>query len=238
MKKKIFTILSLIFLVSCHILPQNDKFYTNRTTIELGIIGKKEQSIRKTAFQTFGIPYYQKKIKLKSTITPFTKHLFKHYKKMFPKSKTTFNDTLPTIPNFIEIEIIDKVSVIKAINTDNPFIFNYLKKSPRATLVTSIRLVANNTLQNKIQQADALYMKTDKHKKQWIYLYRNSKEISTINLSETAIFEYKLSSFCWEITPRKEIILATILNESQNCSANTQRNSQKLEEKLTNSFKF
>lgn len=241
--KKISYIIILLACVSCAVLPEKNDFYITDSTIALGVVGEKRKSLRKTDFQAFGLPEYKEKIKVNVSEKAFNENTFKDYttsvKNRNIVTAITLVDSLSNKPTFIQLKIEDKVAVVKALNTENIDIFNYLKKSPSATLVSEIRLVGNEDFKTKLKQADAYYIKTDKHKKTWLVLHKEEKEIDKLDLLQTTIFEYKLSSFCWKASKRRKIELATILNEGQNCSESTNRNANDLEEDLTkNSFKF
>lgn len=243
MKKLLPTSLFFFILISCGVLPEKNDFYKTGTPVELGSVGEKQKSIRKTVFQPFGIPIYKDYVRVSVVSKPFTKAIYKNYKKVALNKKekdfVVFNDSLQEKPKFIEITIDDKVSVVTELNKNNIEVFNYLKSTPKATIVSKIRMVSDKTIQNKLQQADVFYLKTDTFKKQWLHLVKDGKEIEKIDVLQNFIFEYELSSFCWKITPQREIIIATITNEGENCSASTKRNIQLLEEKLGNhSFKF
>lgn len=241
--KKIIAIITLIMCVSCGILPQKNNFYTTKTPVELGSIGIKQKLLRKTNFQIFGVPKYDQKIKVSFSTYKFNKNTYKEYLKAIKgkdqEQKLIFNDSIPNIPFYTTINITDKVSVVSAINNNNLAIFNYLKNSPKSKLVTGIKVTSKTSFLNQIQQSDAIYLITDKHKKQKLLLFKNEKEIGELDLSNETIFGYQLSSFCWKTTKRRKIKVATIVNEGQNCSNKTKRNAQELEDKLTESnFKF
>lgn len=239
MRKLLVFFWGLIALVSCGILPQKDSFHQTTTPIELGDVGIKKKTIRKTIFQNFGVPKYSKKIRVSVITKPFTKVIYKKYNQVNSLQKTiVFNDSIQPKPTFIEISIKDKIALVTALNDDNQ-VLNYLKKSSDAKLVASIRLVADSSIQNRLEQAEAFYLQTDKHKKQWLRLYRDDKEIDKIDLLQNTIFEYQLSSFCWKITSRRKIVIATLINDGNTCDYPTKGNTQELEEELDkDSFKF
>ncbi|CAM1356421.1 hypothetical protein [Tenacibaculum halocynthiae] len=241
--KKTIAIITLIMCVSCGVLPQKNNFHTTKTPVELGVIGEKQKSLRKTAFQTFGVPKYDQKIKVSYSIHQFKKDTYKEYKKAISgkdqTQKIIFNDSIPNKPFYTSISVTDKVSIVSSINENNLSIFNYLKKSPEATIITGIKLTSGAPFLNQLKQSDAIYLQTDKYKKQRLLLFKNEKKIGELDLSKEVIFGYQLSSFCWKTTKRRKIKIATIVNEGQNCSNTTKRNAQELENKLTeNSFKF
>lgn len=244
MKKILPFFLIFLLITSCAVLPEKNDFYTTSTPVELGSVGEKQKSIRKTTFQPFGIPVYKEGVRVNVLTKPFTKSIYKNYKKSIENrgkgvKPIIFKDTLKSKPLFIEIAIEDKVGVVSQLNKNNIEVFNYFKKTPKATIVSKVRMTSDNIIQSQLQQADVFYLKTDTFKKQWLHFVKDGKEIGKINVSQNSIFEYELSSFCWKKTKRGKIVIATITNEGENCSSSTKRNTQLLEEELnSNSFNF
>ncbi|MFV0247582.1 MAG: hypothetical protein ACK5H1_01290 [Tenacibaculum sp.] len=234
--KKVLFIFYLFFIVSCGILPPKNNYYTEATKLELGVVGKKQKSVQKTSFQTFGIPKYDKKIRLLVSAKPFSKAIYKGYQKALTGNwvaKTVkYTDSIIAKLTYINVVIQDRVAVVSALNLANKNVFEYLKKSPNATLVSGVRLVGDADFQYQIQRADAFYLQTDDHQKQWLYLHKDQKEIGKLDFSKTIIFGYKLSSFCWKIDAQKKIKIATIIGQRENCLLDTERNVQDLEKKI------
>lgn len=241
--KKIAYIILLVSIVSCNVLPKNKTLMLTSNPIELGVVGEQKRNLKKTAYHIFGIPNYKLKIKTSVVVHSFNKSNYKKYLKSIKgkpvKDVVNYIDSIPQKSAFVEIEIIDKVGVVSAINNDNPTIFNYLKKQSNTTLVSKIRLITNVANLKNIQLADAFYLQTLTNKQQYLMVFKDGKLLSKINLYSTQTFGYELSSFCWEVTKRKKIRLATIVTEGENCSNETKRNPDDLIEELTNSsFKF
>lgn len=243
--KKLLLICSIFLfgiMVSCGVLPQKNNFYTTKSSVEIGVIGEKQKSIYKTTFQSFANPKYVENIKVSVSKEYFTKKTYKQYKKAVTGKKSfnsaVLNDSLYTNQNFITIRLENKVGVVTNLN-ENKDVFNYLRKTPEALLVSAIRLVPSQELLNLLKNVDAVYLRTDKQTKQLLFLYKKGKEIESIDISKQLVFGYELSSFCWETTLRKKIKIATIVRENQNCSVATKKSPQELEEELTkSSFKF
>ena len=244
--RKLLTITTFticILITSCGVLPPKNNFHSTNSSVELGVVGEIQNSIRKTTFQTFGNPKYNSLIRVSVSKSSFTSKLFKLYEKSLGGkdrlNKIVFYDTLAVKPTFVTVKIENKVAVVKALNESNTEVFNYLKKSPRAVLVNSLRLIPTQDFLDLLEKSDAIYLKTDKQTKQRLLVYKNEKEIGSTDVSKQVIFGYELASFCWKTTSRRKIEIATILNEDQNCSNTTKRNVEELEKELTkSSFKF
>jgi len=244
MKNKLFISSISLFgiMTSCGILPQKNNFHTTRTSVEIGVIGEKQKSIYKTVFQSFANPRYSENIKVSVSKELFTKKTYNQYKKSVIGKKSVnsviLNDSLFATQNFITIRLENKVGVVNTLNGSEN-IFNYLRKTPEALLVNAVRLVPSQQLLGLLENVDALYLRTDKQTKQFLFLYKNGKEIESIDISKQLVFGYELSSFCWKTTLKRKIEIATIVKENQSCSATTKKNSQELEDELAKtSFKF
>lgn len=239
MKRLLFYVLLLFLMISCGVLPQKNTFYKADSNIELGVVGEKRTEIRKTSFNTFGVPFYDKKIKVSLSVMPFSKKTFKVLQSIIKEKQLpntiSYSDSLKIKPTYVKIEIQDKVGVISALNKDTA-VFDYLKNSPDAVLVSSIQLYTTPDFNNQLKRADAYYLQSDKNKKTWLYLYKNEQEIDKLDIKQTVVFQYKLSSFCWDINYKNKVVLSTLVGKGQKCALPTQKNAQKLECKRKNDF--
>ncbi len=241
MRKLLFFLCILVFM-SCSTLPQKHDYYTPLSYTELGVVGKKQKSVHKTDFTTIGIPKYEDKVRLRVIEKVFTKSIFNKYKKANHHKKTTtnivYNDSIQPKPTYLNIEIEDKVSVVETLNKQTS-IFNYLKRSPRATLVAGLQIIPSATFTRSFKKADAVYLQTDAHTKQWFVFYKKGKMVDRLDLTKSTLFGYKLASFCWEASSRRKIRIATLVDEGSVCTSMTKRNPEKLEQELTkSSFEF
>ncbi|MCD8406198.1 hypothetical protein [Tenacibaculum finnmarkense] len=212
-------------LISCGVLPPENNFHETKNTLELGTIGIKKKSSRKTDFEELGTPYYQGLIKFSVISKSFDKNTYNKYLKSV-KNKKVFNkinyvDSLKIKPSYLEIKISDKVAVIKAINNDNPSLCEYMKNAPKAKLITSLRLTASKSLITQVLKGDAFYLTSDTQKKQRLYIYKNQVKIGEINTNENDVFAYEMGSFCWELTAKRKIKLATIIGPNESCTNST-----------------
>ncbi|WP_299118261.1 hypothetical protein [uncultured Tenacibaculum sp.] len=246
MKKMLFfTVLFIsVFIASCGVLPKNNNFHPTNSEIELGVVGEKQKSIRKTNFETFGTPKYDANIKVSVSEVLFTKKSYKQYLNSLKNKKgidnmIVMNDSIQSKPRYTVVKIENRVSVVNSLNKSNFEVFNYLKKSNNPLLVLSLQLIPNQEFLSLIKNSDAVYLKTDKQSKQRLFIYKDEKEIGSIDFSKQLIFGYELSSFCWKVTSRKKIEIATLINENQNCSNSTKDTPEALEKELIkSSFKF
>lgn len=228
--------------MSCGVLPHKNNFDETQKNVELGVVGIKKSSIYKTDFEEIGVPHYENLIKISLIEKNFTKKSYNQYLKAV-KNKKVLNsikyiDSLKSKPKYFEINLNDKVEVVNAIN-NNSLLFNYIKNTPEAKIVTSLRFVAPQSLNSGVLKADAFYLATDNQKKQRLYIYNNQNKIGEIDMNKNDVFAFKKASFCWMATDRKKIKLATIIEEGEKCENGTNKNVEKLEKELTKStFKF
>lgn len=228
--------------MSCGVLPHKNNFDETQKDVELGVVGIKKKSIYKTDFEEIGVPHYENLVKISLIEKSFTKKKYNQYLKAI-KNKKVLNsikyvDSLKNKPKYFEINLNDKVEVVNAIN-NNSLLFNYIKNTPEAKIITSLRFVAPKSLNKQLLEADAFYLATDNQKKQRVYIYKNQRKIGEIYMDKNDVFAYKNASFCWMATDRKRIKLATIIEEGEKCKNATNKNVEKLEKELTKStFKF
>ena len=242
MKKLLFAAI-VITMISCNVLPKKRTLHLASSPIELGVVGAQNRSIQKTAYRVFGIPKYKRKIKASAVVKSFDKVIYNRYLKSIAQTSSintvTYIDSIAEKPKFIELEVLDKVGVVNAINEENPEIFKYIKNNYKSSLVSKVRVVVTPADFEKIKQANAFYLQTLQGKEQYLMMYEDGKLVDKLNLYGMVTFGYELSSFCWELTDQKKVKVSALLKEGQNCNENSKRNPNDLLEELTeSSFKF
>ncbi|MEE3999186.1 hypothetical protein V1T75_02460 [Tenacibaculum sp. FZY0031] len=243
MMKKLLLVIIASMMISCNVLPKKKTLHLASSPIELGVIGEQKRSIQKTAYRVFGIPRYKTRIKVAAVIQSFDKTTYNRYIKSIQQTSNantiTYIDSIAEKPKFIELQIMDKVGVISALNNENPEVYKYIKSNYTSSLVSKVRVVVTPSNLEKIRKTNAFYLQTLNNKEQYLMLYQNGKLIDKLNLYGMVTFGYDLSSFCWELTDRKKLKIGALLDEGENCNENTNRNPNKLLEQLTeSSFKF
>lgn len=240
--KTIVFFANIILLTSCNTLPKSKNLKQGNVSLELGVIGERKKEIQKTDYDVFGIPNYHNKIKVSAKVKSFNKNTYKKYLKSIQntslKDNIRYIDSIPLKPDFVELEITDNTSIVSIINEGDLAIFNYLKKHPNASLVSKIRVILNSSDLNTMKKADALYLETIGEKQQYLVLFKENQLLEKLNLYGLHTFEYDISYFCWEVTDKRRIRLATIVDH-KNCSGDRERNPDDLIEKIDKSiFKF
>ncbi|CAM1340643.1 hypothetical protein [Tenacibaculum amylolyticum] len=241
MKKYLYLIFCLSF-ASCYVLPQKNKLYQSYGLVDLGVIGKQKKSVRKTGYEIIGIPEYKENIKLKVTLKKIDKQNFKSYseytKSTSSKELITYNDSIKVIPNYVEVQISDKIAIVKALNTGNSEILNYLVKNPEVSIVTKLKFVANTKTLKNIQESDTYYLKTLHDKQSFILMYKGNKLIDKINTAVLQVFQYDVSSLCWEVSERKQTKIVGVVKEGELCKNGTVRNPNKEINRKIKKFDF
>lgn len=245
MKIKNYCILLLVVIItSCktvYINKQQQKIAAS--PLELATIGKTTPNVQINNFEINAIPRLSNKLRLIATVLPFNKSGFKAYTKAAilqgKRDKTiAYIDSLTIKPTFVNFKIADKVTLLNELNKDgNSPVFNYLKNTPNAKIITSISIVFDALLLDEIKQAETMYLSNAKHKKYVLELYKNNKPYKTIDFSTGVTFTYQISSFCWKKNYRNQIKLANIVNHHTDCKNDLFKNYPKIKKKKS-SFKF
>src|SRR5690606_34469320 len=143
-------VVCLLFLsVSCKtgsILEEQQNKTTQQVT--LGGIGSGKDFILQTGFNNVALPTYQEPIRTTVINKVFNKQAYKLFTKAKALQSADINihyiDSIPNKPNYLQLQIADKVEVIKALNMeDNKEIKNYLSHDKNDTVLTSILIAFN-----------------------------------------------------------------------------------------------
>ena len=229
MKRYLYLILCVL-ISSCYVLPQKNKLYQAYSSVDLGVLGEQKKTVRKNSFEVVGIPAYFHPIKLDFTSREFNNQNFKSYQRFLEsttkKDIIIYDDSLEIKPNYFELKINDKVSVIDEINNGgyNHKVKNYLYYNPELTLVTQIKFVAQPKVLQYLKQADALYLFTKDNNQSYILLYKEGKVIHELNSSELQVFQYEVSSFCWNVHKMGVSRIVGLVDEGELCENGAARN--------------
>lgn len=242
MSKKWSVIFLFIGFVSCKTVTIHEQTQQIATAaIELLTIGVQDSNLQTTSFETAIIPQLNQKVRVHALMLPFDKTTNKAYLaaavSQGKKSTVNYVDSLPIKPNYLTLNVIDKVTFLNELNRDyNKAEVHYLKTMGKAKLVTTISLVFNNQTIAEIAQADELYITNKKYKKYHLELFENNQFLKEIELTNATVFAYKLSTFCWGKNSKRQTAIINIIDENSKCIKPTYSDFQKSEEK--NAFKF
>lgn len=237
-------IISLILLNSCKTIDFNQVSQTKTTQqVSLGSIGSEKEFLLQKGFNNSAIPSYKTPIKLSVITKPFTKHTYKAFTKAKVLQSADVNinyvDSIPNKPTYVELQIADKVALIKALNNEeNKAVKAYLSLNTNAQVLSSISLVFNQKDMESINQSDAAFLVENGLKTYALQLYKNKVKIQTISFSDGVVFEYQVTNCCWQENKKHQMDIVDLVSMYSNCPKNTSRSSKKAKKKITNYYKL
>ncbi|SNR15444.1 hypothetical protein [Tenacibaculum jejuense] len=242
MKRISYIIILCLIVTSCNTLPKKDKLYQSYTTLDLGVLGLNKKGIRKSQFQVIGVPEYSEKIKLSTTLKSFNTSNYKSYKEYIKNTSLQelieYNDSLEYVPNYVQLEIQDKVAIVNTINANNENIRDYLLKNPELAIITTLKVVGRKQFFQSVKKANAFYLQTLNDKQQFLLMYDGDKLLAKVSIASLQTFEYELSSFCWNVSDRETMKVVGIVSEGEKCKNGLTRNPRKQIIKKLNEYKF
>lgn len=238
--RKLLYILPLLFL-TCSVFQKSntDKKETSKSKsttsikaldVELGAIGVFHNNLLGKEFQTNAYPVLKQKVRVSAIEKNFDKSILKKLRKV------QVLDTLNIPTRFIELKIMDKVTLIDELNTSyNKSVFTYLKNIEETFFITSVSLVFMDEILKSINTAEEVYLKSNINNDLLLELYNNEELIETVHLSKGKVFDYKTSGFCWSENEKRNIIISDITNNK--CSKHSYKTYNKALKKKEE-FKF
>lgn len=239
MKLSVLIVFCLFMLgTSCKTLDFGQVSQTKTTQqIQLGSIGSDKDFLLQQAYNNTAIPKYAKPITLAVSIKPFTKQSFKNFTKAKALQTAEVNinyiDSIANKPQYIELQIADKVAIINAFNTnDNQDIKNYLDHNQNANVITSISMALNKKDLEKMTNSDAVFLIESTHKIYTLQLYKANKKIETILFNESIVFGYKTANCCWQENNKYQLNIVDLVSAFNNCPNGTYRSSKRAKKKI------
>ncbi len=205
------------------------------TPIALGVIGMQYNKIMHSDFQETAIPTYEKAVRLGVTTATFNPDTYEAYLQHSKNNKQgiTYIDSLETKPSFIQLEILDRVTLLSELKKeDNTTTIDYLKNQEDAGIVTSVSVAFSEVLINEITTAEAVFLVNKNYKQYQLSLVKDGKSYKTIDFSTATVFGYQLSHFCWGVNGKRRVILSDIIDEKKSCAKNTYKKAEKAKEKM------
>lgn len=235
----ILLVLSCIFyssLLTAQVLQQPTTGF-----VELGTIGKTKHGLLNKDNIQETVPVYKQKIRVGVSILPFNKANFNKFKRAAShqnsKVTVTYIDSLPNKPKFVQLQIIDKVQVLKELNANyNEAVRGYLQNSAHNELIMNVSAYFDAIDLSNLSQAEEVYLLNNKPKKYVLELVKNGKPFAQIDLSKAVTFGYTTASFCWK-KEQGVISLANLVNNGESCAKDTYKKVARLDKKV-NYFKM
>lgn len=226
--KRIILLVLFSISFSCNSVKVKDTNYkTSSSTIELLSIGRNTSFINfKNNFQGIGFPEIQKKLKLSVEIIPYNKETSKIYssKKEFNQDlkPLVYTDSLDIKPELVLIEIADKTTLLKELNTDyNKSLSTLIQKTKKTSIVLGIMVHLENEQIEKIKRSENYYLIQTDLAKFEIALYSGNKKTESIYIAPQNIIGYKTSRFCWMKNDRGKWIIGDFSSKNNSCDGDT-----------------
>lgn len=147
---------------------------------------------------------------------------------MQPLAKTMDSTQMANLA-YYQLEISDVVSLVEQLNSDkNLHLKKYLQEDVELVLLTSMSIVVDQTLSQKLDTADKLFLKTGSDGALFLQIARGTQDGKPIKQSSLEIFDFERANFCWKMDNRGRINIAQILMDGITCPGSTKANPEKL----------
>ncbi|HET8885631.1 MAG TPA: hypothetical protein VFM70_04670 [Salinimicrobium sp.] len=240
-KFPIFLALILFFGCRTTSISNHNKQITVQAVTLAGIGNAKDFVLEKN-YNNAALPHLVKPIQLSTTQHTFSNKSFKAFSEaksiQGKEMDIDYIDSLESKPNFLNINIIDKVALVKQFNNkENEDVQNYLENKKEARIVTGLSLVFSTSKMNAILEADNVYLAEEGNKAYVLQLRTNGKTTQTISFSEAVVFAFKTEKFCWKENERHQVVIADIIDISETCSGETYPSAKRAKKEI-DYFKF
>lgn len=240
MIKQLLPLICLPFLIiSCKtgsILQEQQTKTTQQVT--LGGIGSGKDFLLQTGFNSSALPMYKEPVKTTVINKVFNNQTYKTFTKAKALQSADVSihyvDSIPHKPKYIQLQIADKVEVIKALNTqENKEVKDYLSHNSNAAVLTSILIAFNQDDFNAILSADAVFLIENGAKTYALLLKKDNKKAGIIPFKQAVIFGYNTSNCCWQERKRTHIDIVDLVGEFANCPNGTYRSANRAEKNIS-----
>lgn len=228
MKKNVILIMLLGIIYSCSSRLISPSIHSTTEQLQLGEIGEDKNFVLEKDYTHTAIPLYDSPVKINVQLQGFEKSSYKAFQKTNLKQNKkvtiTYVDSLKTKPKYLKLNIADRVAVLNAINSKkNKDLKAYLKNKFNSHLIHQVSILFPLNIQNKILNADEVFIKNYGIKSYAIYLYNNGEILDTVKFSDGVVFSYSASNFCWKKLKNSQWDIVDILEQDQRCSRGTYR---------------
>lgn len=226
-RKKQYIIYTLLYLLIIGCATRKQLHFKREVThnIELGVIVQKEGAL-KNHIEIKGRPSLTQKLEVTITEREFTKTSFARYTAIYDSQKTTINytDDLEKKPTYLEVELTDDIELASMINADTS-VREYVRNSKNAGVVTKIAIVVTAI---NLAEVTSSYLEATGGNNYVLRLYKGEDVLKTIPFSETLIFEYQTSFFCYGKNEKGQVAVMDIVEEGKSCKRPLVRKAKKL----------
>ncbi|WP_034045132.1 hypothetical protein [Wocania ichthyoenteri] len=238
-----FIFCGLCLFFNCKTINLSQTSQTNTTQpVSLGSIGTGKDFILQKGFNNTAVPSYKAPIKLAIKVKGFNKQSFKSFTKAkaVQSANVSINyiDSVANKPKYIQLQIADKVSLIKQLNgKENTQEKRYLSHNPYAKILTSITIAFSQKDIQRITSADAVFLIENSLKTYALQLHKTKGDKEIIAFNEGVVFEYQASNSCWQENSRHNFDIVDLVSALNDCPKKTYRSPKRAKKKI-NYFKL
>lgn len=231
--KVIYLSIGMLMLNACKSIDFDFVNQINTTKqVTLGSIGSKKEFVLQNGFKHSALPNYTEPIKLSVSLKPFTKQTYKAFLKAKSVQSSNINiryiDSIPDKPKYIQVEIADKVALIKGLNdTENKEVKDYLSHNAYAQVTTGIDIALSLKDMEVVNDADAVFLEEHGYKTYALQLYKNKVKTQTIPFGDGVVFAYETANCCWEESSKHIIDIVDLVSTYNACPNNTYRSAKR-----------
>lgn len=205
--------------------------------VTLGSIGLEKNSIIQSEFNCSGMPSYNQPIKVSVVLVPFNKQTFSLFSKAKAVQSADFSiryvDSLDNKPNFVKLEIADKVTAIQALNhQSNLGVKNYLEHETDAVIISSISMAFNQNDLEDVSKANAVFLIEKGMKNYALQLHQKGGEIKIVTFNQGVVFGFGTSSCCWQANNRHNTNIVDLVSGVRSCPNGTYKSAKRAKSKI------
>lgn len=222
----ISTIIATLFFMSCASTKQLQFQKEVSSSIALGVIIKREGTLKNNA-EIKGIPALSDKLRVAITEKGFSQHTWAQYKKMNSKAHAVAKETdsLMATRTYFEIELVDDIDYITAINKDQN-ILTYIRNGKKGGAITKVAMVPQKPM--SIKAGAHFFLEDIGDKTYAIGIYENGTRIAQVLFSEMNVFKYQPSYFCFGESDTNEAIVMDLVEEGKSCKRPLRKKAKKV----------
>lgn len=232
--RKIIYVAVLTVLISCKtIRVDNESQFITKDMVELGVVGVQRGDLLENDFEVKAIPLLEERIKLEVSQEVFTKKTFKAYLSAAKDTNALqlkYVDSLPDKPKFVALKLADMQGYVAALNKDEAT-KEYMYNQHAIYSVSSIAVVFSKEIVEKLVNADAVFLVSNKAKQYHIVMENNGMPQTSVTFNKGVVFAYGLSSPCWTADSQSKPLIKDLADPKYKCPIDSYRDTKKLKQK-------
>ncbi len=196
------------------------------SSIALGVIVKREGALKNNV-EIKGIPALSDKLRVAITEKAFSQHTWAQYKKadVYSKSTVKKGDSLIPTTTYFEVELVDDIGYIAAINKDQN-ILTYIRNGKKGGAITKVAMVPKKPM--TINAGTHFFLEDIGNKTYAIGVYEKGNRIAQLMFSEMNVFKYQPSYFCFGESDTHEAIVMDLVEEGKSCKRPLRKKAKKV----------